>query len=431
MRTSRKFEIKNTSTIKDQLLQWGDHHREVVWLDSNLHFDKYQTFEAVLAVEAFTAIQTDYTDAFKKLHEYQKNIQDWIFGYLTYDVKNAVEDLQSNNYNGLGFPDLFFFQPKKIIFIQDNHLHFEYLNLCADEIEEDFEAIQSFFFQEISNPIAISIQQRISKEEYLEKVQALQEHIHRGDIYEVNFCMEFFAENVQINPLEAYQKLNQISQAPFSAYLKNYRHYAMCASPERYLKKQATRIISQPIKGTAPRSLNESVDKFNKEQLQNHPKERSENIMIVDLVRNDLAKTAQKGSVKVDELCGVYSYQQVHQLISTVSAELHSDYSPVAAIESTFPMGSMTGAPKISAMELIEKYEETQRGLYSGTIGYFTPTGDFDFNVVIRSILYNAQNQCLSFSSGSAITALSVPEQEYQECLLKAQAMKRVLESEV
>ena len=428
MRTSRKFEIKNPKTIKDQLLQWGSYCREVVWLDSNNNPSEYQSFEAVLAVDAFTAIQTDYVDAFKKLHEYQKSVQDWIFGYLTYDVKNAVEDLHSNNYDGLAFPDLFFFQPKKIIFIQNNQLHFEYLNFCSDEIEEDFQAIESLFFQETSNPTEISIQQRISKEEYLQKVQELQEHIHRGDIYEVNFCMEFFAENALINPLSTYQKLNQISQAPFSVYLKNHQHYLLCASPERYLKKQGEQIISQPIKGTAPRSLDESVDKFNKEQLQHNLKERSENIMIVDLVRNDLSKTAQKGSVQVLELCGVYTYKQVHQLISTISSKLHSDYSPVSAIESTFPMGSMTGAPKISAMQLIEKFEETQRGLYSGAVGYFSPIGDFDFNVVIRSILYNAQSQYLSFSSGSAITALSVPEQEYQECLLKAQAMKQVLE---
>lgn len=431
MRTSRKFEIKNIEIIKDRLLQWAHHHREVVWLDSNNNPSEYQSFEAVLAVDAFTAIQTDYVDAFKKLHEYQKSVQDWIFGYLTYDVKNAVEDLHSNNYDGLAFPDLFFFQPKKIIFIQNNQLHFEYLNFCSDEIEEDFQSIEGLFFQEISHSTEIHIQQRISKEEYLQKVQALQEHIHRGDIYEVNFCMEFFAENAPINPLSTYQKLNQISQAPFSVYLKNHQHYLLCASPERYLKKQGEQIISQPIKGTAPRSLDESVDKSNKEQLQHNLKERSENIMIVDLVRNDLSKTAQKGSVQVLELCGVYTYKQVHQLISTISSKLHSDYSPVSAIESTFPMGSMTGAPKISAMQLIEKSEETQRGLYSGAVGYFTPTGDFDFNVVIRSILYNAKNQYLSFSSGSAITALSVPEQEYQECLLKAQAMKQVLNSDV
>lgn len=427
MRTSRKFEIKNIETIKHQLLQWGHHYREVVWLDSNNTPSEYQSFEALLAVDAFTSVQTDYSGAFKKLHEYQKSIQDWIFGYLTYDVKNAVEDLHSSNHDGLNFPDLFFFQPKKIIFIQNNHLHFEYLNLCSDEIDEDFQAIESLFFKEILHPVDISIQQRISKKEYLQKVKALQEHIHRGDIYEVNFCMEFFAENVQINPLSTYEKLNQISQAPFSVFFKNNHQYLMCASPERYLKKQGEQIISQPIKGTAPRSINSEIDAQIKQQLLNNPKERSENVMIVDLVRNDLSKTAQKGSVQVQELCGVYSYPQVHQMISTISSKLHSDYSPVSVIESTFPMGSMTGAPKISAMELIEKFEETQRGLYSGTVGYFTPDGNFDFNVVIRSILYNSRNQYLSFSAGSAITALSVPEQEYQECLLKARAMMDVL----
>ncbi len=154
---------------------------------------------------------------------------------------------------------------------------------------------------------------------------------------------------------------------------------------------------------------------------------RSENIMIVDLVRNDLSRTAVKGSVKVEELCQVYSFRQVHQLVSTVVSEVEKTTSPVDILKETFPMGSMTGAPKISAMKIIEEEEETKRGLYSGAVGYFSPTGDFDFNVVIRSILYNKENKYVSFSVGGAITSKSTPEKEYEECLLKAKAMKHVL----
>jgi para-aminobenzoate synthetase component 1 len=149
--------------------------------------------------------------------------------------------------------------------------------------------------------------------------------------------------------------------------------------------------------------------------------------MITDLVRNDLSRTAQKGTVKVQELCGVYSFKQVHQMISTITSKLNYKYTLIDVLKLTFPMGSMTGAPKISAMKIIEELEATKRGLYSGAIGYFSPDGDFDFNVVIRSILYNQEKKYVSFSVGSAITAMSNPESEYEECLLKAKAMHEVL----
>jgi para-aminobenzoate synthetase component 1 len=239
--------------------------------------------------------------------------------------------------------------------------------------------------------------------------------------------MEFYSEDALIHPVEIYQKLNTISEPPFASYFKNKEHYLMCASPERYLKKEGNKVLSQPIKGTAQRFFDDELDAQAKFELSSNPKERSENIMIVDLVRNDLSKTATKGSVTVEELCEIYSFKQVHQMVSTVISEVEPTIAPIEIIKTTFPMGSMTGAPKISAMNIIENLEETQRGLYSGSIGFFMPNGDFDFNVVIRSILYNAENKYLSFSVGSAITSLSIPEREYDECLLKAKAMFEVL----
>jgi para-aminobenzoate synthetase component 1 len=239
--------------------------------------------------------------------------------------------------------------------------------------------------------------------------------------------MEFFAENASINPLAIYQKLNAISLPPFAVYFKNHNNYLLCASPERYLKKEETKVISQPIKGTAKRFADKDLDEKAKVDLFNNPKERSENIMIVDLVRNDLSHTATKGSVTVEELCGIYSFEQVHQMISTVVSEVENSTSSIEILRTTFPMGSMTGAPKISAMKIIEELEETKRGLYSGAVGYFKPNGNFDFNVVIRSILYNSATRYVSFSVGSAITSMSIPEQEYDECLLKAKAMFEVL----
>ena len=335
--------------------------------------------------------------------------------------------MQSNNHDGLEFPDMFFFQPKKLFLLKGNELEIHYLRLCDDEIESDFEEILQCSEMHSVFQSSVEVQQRISKEDYLSKVSKFLEHIQRGDIYEANFCMEFYADNSQINPLELYQKLNALSEPPFAVYFKNKQQYLLSASPERYLKKEGTKVISQPIKGTAKRFIDKDLDNNSKFQLSEDPKERSENIMIVDLVRNDLSKTATKGSVKVEELCKIYSFQQVHQMISTVVSEVEHSTSPIEILRTTFPMGSMTGAPKISAMNIIESLEETKRGLYSGAVGYFTPNGDFDFNVVIRSILYNAQNQYVSFSVGSAITSLSNPENEYEECLLKAKAMFAVL----
>ncbi|MCB0399348.1 MAG: anthranilate synthase component I family protein [Winogradskyella sp.] len=429
MRTSFKYIIKNPEDYKQQLLFWAQQYDDVVWLDSNHHHDNYTDYDAILAVDAFTSIQTDYTDAFKRLDEYQQTTKDWIFGYLTYDLKNSVEDLESHNYDGLEFPELYFFQPKKLIFIKGNEVEFRYLKMVGDEIDSDLLAIEqssNLEIQESKNPIKIKL--RIHKDDYYEKVEAMLAHIHRGDIYEANFCQEFYAENSFINPIETYNKLNQISKPPFATFFKSFDTYLMSASPERYLKKIGNKIISQPIKGTARRSEDPAEDQKLAKDLRNDPKERSENIMIVDLVRNDLSRTATKGSVKVEELCKVYSFLQVHQMISTITSKVSKDTHPVEVLKTTFPMGSMTGAPKISAMKIIEDLEETKRGLYSGAVGYFSPDGDFDFNVIIRSILYNETKKYISYSVGSAITSLSNPLKEYEECLVKAKAMREVLE---
>jgi para-aminobenzoate synthetase component 1 len=426
LRTTITKDIAAFPNFTKQLLFWANQFTEVVLLDSNTYQQKYSSYDAVVAVDAFTSIQTDYTNAFQDLHQYQSQTKDWLFGYLSYDLKNGIETLYSNNFDGLAFPDLFFFQPKKLFLIQGNQVEIQYLRLCDDEIEVDFEEITSI--APITHyPLPITINQRISKENYLSKVSKMLEHIQRGDIYEANFCMEFFAENAQIEPLAIYQKLNAISEPPFAVYFKNNFQYLLSASPERYLRKEGNKVISQPIKGTAKRSKDSILDEQLKSDLAQNEKERSENIMIVDLVRNDLSHTATKGSVQVEELCQIYSFKQVHQMISTVVSEVDVSTAPVEIIRTTFPMGSMTGAPKISAMQIIETLEETKRGLYSGAVGYFTPNGNFDFNVVIRSILYNAKKEYLSFSVGSAITSQAIAEQEYEECLLKAKAMFEVL----
>ena len=426
MRTKITRTIDNPILFKQQLLHWSQEFREVIFLDSNDYHQKYYSYDCILAVDAFTSVKTDYHNAFEDLKQYQQLTKDWLFGYLSYDLKNDAEVLHSNNFDGLYFPDLFFFQPKKLFLLKDNQLEILYLRFCDDEIESDFSDIKqcSLFNVECSQ---VELKQRISKEKYISKVNTILEHIHRGDIYEANFCMEFYAKNATIEPLDIYQKLNCISKPPFATFFKNNQHYLLCASPERYLKKENNKIVSQPIKGTAKRFDEKDLDENSKIELAKNPKERSENIMIVDLVRNDLSHTAIKSSVDVEELCEIYTFEQVHQMISTVVSTVESTTSPVEILKTTFPMGSMTGAPKISAMHIIEEQEETKRGLYSGAIGYFTPENDFDFNVVIRSILYNANEKYVSFSVGSAITSQAIAELEYEECLLKAKAMFEVL----
>ncbi|WP_282042885.1 anthranilate synthase component I family protein [Winogradskyella flava] len=430
MRTKVQHSLKNPEDFKKQLLLWAQQFDDVVWLDSNNHKDKYSSYDAILAVDAFTSLKTDCFDAFNRLQEYQTTTEDWIFGYLTYDLKNAIETLTSNNFDGLDFPELYFFQPKKLFLFRDNQVEIQYLKVVDDEIEEDLisiDAVTSVLVEKSEDSIKIKL--RIHKDEYFEKANKMLAHIQRGDIYEANFCQEFYAEDSTINPLETFHKLNTISKPPFATFLKMEHKYLMSASPERYIKRDGEKLISQPIKGTAKRSLDSAEDKTLAENLSKDEKERSENIMIVDLVRNDLSHTALKGSVKVEELCKVYSFLQVHQMISTVTSKVSNDVKPVDVLKTTFPMGSMTGAPKISAMKIIENLEDTKRGLYSGSVGYFRPNGDFDFNVVIRSILYNSIKKYISYSVGSAITAKSDPLKEYEECLIKAKAMREVLEN--
>ena len=429
LRTTHTFSVSNSKRFKEQLLLWSKQYKEAIFLDSNAHKDRYGSFDALLAVDSNFTLSSS-TDSFKKLKQFQKKKKDWLFGYLSYDLKNELEDLKSNNYDGLSFAKLCFFQPKKIIILKGDKAQFLYLETVFNEAKLDFKTILGLLIKKKPKPIkrAIKIKMRIHKDAYYKKAHVFLKHIHRGDIYEANFCQEFYAEDTEIDPISTFLNLNKISAAPFATFLRFDNNFLISSTPERYLKKFGKRVISQPIKGTAARSASKKQDNTLKKNLALDVKERAENIMITDLVRNDLSKIANNGTVKVKELCKVYSFKQVHQMISTITAEVDEDLNPIEIIKATFPMGSMTGAPKIAAMQLIEDLEETKRGLYSGAVGYFAPSGDFDFNVVIRSILYNAAKKYVSYTVGSAITANSDPESEYQECLLKAKAMREVLE---
>lgn len=407
--------------FKQKALQYASAFEVCCYLDSHNYGDKYGKYDCLIAFDIEKELTTPIGNAFSSLKTFVDENKEWMFGLLAYDLKNELEDIQYPNTDDLHFPDLYFFIPKYLISIKGNDIQFLKGN---DKIIDEISKV-TLAKDEVSKKL--TIESRFTKATYLDTLEKIKQHIKRGDIYEMNFCQEFFAENAIINPVAIYNSLAEVSPTPFSGFLKIKDRYILSATPERFLSKRGNMLTSQPIKGTAKRSNNETEDLQIKQALKNSQKEQAENVMIVDLVRNDLTKSAVRGTVKVDELFGIYTFPQVHQMISTISCELSPKVHLVDAIKNAFPMGSMTGAPKLRAMQLIDKYERSKRGAYSGSFGYISPDGDFDFNVVIRSILYNSSTKYLSFQVGGAITYNSDAEKEYEECLLKASAIIEVL----
>lgn len=348
----------------------------------------------------------------------------YLVSFLGYDLKNEIEDLRSENPDLLGFPDLFCWKPAYVVELREGEMP-----VFLQGAEDDFAAGQLALLQDKLNSPAeplpeIKFRSRISRDKYISEVQKVKKQIQLGNTYELNFCQDFFAEDVpDFDPLELVKQQHALTKAPFSAFLEFDQFQVFCGSPERFLRKDGGHVFSQPIKGTVRRGKDAAEDEALKQQLQSDPKERAENIMITDLVRNDLSRIAQKSSVRVDELCGIHTFETVHHMISTVSCDVKPETRFSDILRATFPMGSMTGAPKISSMQLIERHESFRRGLYSGSVGYFKPGGDFDFNVVIRSFLYNCAARTISCAVGGAITIKSVPENEYQECMVKVKRM--------
>ena len=420
---TESFKIYDFQSFKQKALVWADSEKIVCFLDNN-GYQKYpyNSNECLLAVGAKDELVT-VSDSFESLKKFYEEKKDWLFGFLTYDLKNEVENLDSNNFDGIQLPKMHFFQPKTVIQFDKNTVTIR----SMFNPFSIFQAIQYTTIPTEQTQTPIELTPRISKKQYLETIDKIKNHIIEGDVYEMNFCQEYYAENAEIAPLSIFNILNQKNKAPFSAYYKWNDTFLLSSSPERFLKKIGQKLISQPIKGTSKRSSNPEIDEQLRDELFRDEKNRAENVMIVDLVRNDLAKTCQFGTVSVEELFRIYTFEQVHQMISTVVGTLPKGKHFVDVIKNAFPMGSMTGAPKVMSMELIEQYEATKRGLYSGAVGYITPDGDFDFNVVIRSILYNAINQYISVQVGGAIVYDSDAESEYEECLIKAKAMFETL----
>jgi para-aminobenzoate synthetase component I len=434
MRQFTSFYIDDPDDFRLRFSGWAGKFREACILYSNDYPNKFPRNDTRLFYDLIAG-----TGALKKfgtranqlssLDRFIESNRDWVFGHLGYNLKNEIEELSSIHPDYIKFPGLFFFIPEHVFIIRGNQLEVGWQKEY-DSIGNIQDMVVEIKNQQLPEPAIINtgkISAVISKSDYLRAVENIKDHIQKGDIYEVNFCQEFISLTAEIDPLQTWLRLIEESPTPFSCYYRLGDKHLLCASPERFIKKTGSVILSQPIKGTSARGKTIEEDRLAMESLLSDPKERAENIMITDLVRNDLSKIACRGSVKVKDLCRIYPYPRVFQMQSDISARLPQNISFSDIIKATFPMGSMTGAPKIRAMEIIEQYEKSSRGLYSGAVGYISPEEDFDFNVVIRSIQYNQARSALSFMVGGAITSLSTPESEYRECMLKAEAIIKVL----
>tara|TARA_R110001592_G_scaffold18399_2_gene76385 strand:- start:395 stop:1651 length:1257 start_codon:yes stop_codon:yes gene_type:complete len=410
--------INNKTLFLEKALHWANGFSHCAYFQSNGISYPYHGFDEILAVGAKRIFVPNEKDRFEALSAFHQG--KWLFGYLGYDLKNDTEDLSSNNTDKVQFPEISFFEPKHILFFKGNEVEI----WSEEDVLAQIEKTESSTAQsKLSTP-----QASITQTKYLAIIEKLRQHIEEGDCYEINFCQEFHGEIETVNPIQLYLDLNKLSPSPFSCFQKHVDHYILSASPERFMKKEGDRIISQPIKGTRARGNSEAEDEALRKDLRSDEKELAENMMIVDLVRNDLARSSKVGSVKVEEIFGIYSFQQVHQMISTIVSEKRDDVTAFEVIKNAFPMGSMTGAPKVKVMELIEQYENTKRGAFSGAAGYISPNGDFDFNVLIRSLFLNKSSKTYSFQAGSAITYDSDPQKEYEECMVKAKAILSLID---
>ncbi len=408
--------------FKEKMLDWCNRFSIFSFLDSCGYEDKYGRYDCLAAA----GTEKKFTGSLPEFHQFYEENNDWLFGHFSYDLQteNGKEEIPHT-----GFENIFFFQPQVVLILKKNILTIETIFRPPSEVFHAILHLEKISLK-VANAEKINIRSDIEKEEYISIIQQLKKHIQRGDCYEINFCMQFFANNYSIDPLETFKKLLAVSPNPFSCLYKNENNFLICASPERFLQKEVRQIISQPIKGTARRGLHDSaIDALQKNLLKESRKEQSENVMAVDLARNDVSRFCEEGSVHVSELFGIYTFPQVYQMISTVQGIVPFNINLADIIHAAFPMASMTGAPKKKVMELIGQYEKTNRGIFSGTVGYITPKKDFDFNVVIRSIIYNSKTNRLTFPVGGGITWLSEPEKEYEECILKASAIRKILTS--
>ncbi|MEJ7610384.1 MAG: anthranilate synthase component I family protein [Ferruginibacter sp.] len=417
------FSVKDHHDLKAKMLNWASRFDIFCLLDNNGYSVRDTAFECLVGVGCTRSFSFSEKNNFAAFRTFFESAPSWLFGHLGYNAAGnayAIEKPATVDF-GRGF----FFEPETVLRLTSQSLEIVKNTGTGREV---WDSIINTVLPPAYPPAALQVVHAFTREAYLQELDILKHHLQRGDCYEINFCQQYTVHDAFVDPVATYQKLSALSPSPFGAFYKLHDKYCFCASPERFLKKDGNRLISQPIKGTRRRDhINIEQDDRNRTDLPLNVKERAENIMIVDLVRNDLSMVCEKGSVKVSELAGVYSFPQVHHLISTVEGLLSKDKHFTEALKACYPMGSMTGAPKKKVMALIEASEISARGLFSGSIGYITPSADFDFNVVIRSIFFDSTEKKIAFYAGSGITFKSNAADEYDECTAKAEALIKIL----
>ncbi|MFM1771148.1 MAG: hypothetical protein RLZZ71_290 [Bacteroidota bacterium] len=394
---------------------WDNDHFTFLPPNSN----ERQAFIAWGKKDAFVLNENNLEDI-QKLNDWLAKKTLPVFGYISFEAKKLFEKDIYQNVSTDGSELIYFFEPQHIWKEENGN----WIPLTETEPNEH-SVIHTFIsnYKKIeiaSNEEKLTFEMLESKDSYVEKIQSVLNHIQRGEYYETNFCMPLQANGELKDAFAHFSKMNNATEAPHAAYFNGDKLQLLCTSPERFIQKVENTIISQPIKGTVKRGATMDEDEENKVLLETSKKERSENIMIVDLVRNDLSRIAEKASVNVKSLCELHTFKTLHHLISTVEAKLPFNITFTEILAATFPMGSMTGAPKISAVQHMEKLEALDRGIYSGSFGVIESNGNFDFNVIIRSAVYNKEKKQTTIKVGSAITQASNAEAEYEECLLKA-----------
>jgi para-aminobenzoate synthetase component 1 len=417
------FSLDNYPNIKPQLLLWANQFHYFTAFDSNSHTDAYTKYDFLIAIDTLDT----YIEKFDNQLFNEWKQRDFVCSIMSYEMNHHPLNISTNNDTFIDFPSYFFYKPRYVIYIKEGRI---YINRNYPEAIEILDQISNYSIITKYSIPKISFKTDISEENYIHTIHQIQDKILEGAFYELNYCIDFKAESAEMDAIHTFIQLNEIAQTPMAALVKMGKKWILSYSPERFVAKRGNILIAQPIKGTARRHADTIEDERIKLELQQSEKERAENNMIVDLMRNDLTRYAKTGSIHVSEHCKIYSFKHVHQMISTIEATLEHEENAIEAIMHCVPAGSMTGAPKKNVMKYIDIFETFKRSMYAGNIGYFDTDGDFDSNVVIRSIYYDEKHKKANFSVGSAITTQSIASEEYKECLLKAQFLLKAFGNE-
>ncbi|GCD77049.1 para-aminobenzoate synthase [Thermaurantimonas aggregans] len=398
-----------------KLVRWGFEYPECFVFDSGGYTsDRFYRYDWLIMVDAVHRLSWS-----EVAHIQPSQVADWMGFLLPYDFKQTLLGHLNSGKVFFEISDGIFFIPRWVFYSKNG-------KVFAELREPDVHKLPQILAFIDNQPDHVPEQANLpayrahtGKEEYLAAFEKVVNHLLRGDIYEMNYCV-YYSSRKPIDDIPGvWLKISSQKGAPMSGLFKFGSTCVLSQSPERFFTLRSSTIYSQPIKGTIRRGLDTASDDSLKKKLFESTKERAENVMIVDLVRNDISRISEPGSICVEELFGIHTFAKVHQMISTISGKLSENVTLEQIFKALFPMGSMTGAPKLSAMNIIRQVESHDRGIYSGTAGYIDPKGDMDCNVIIRSIVTDLATGISYIGVGSAVTVYANAEDEYQECLLK------------